>query len=163
MVGLGLAAEELRLVLLTHLARGSLLAAATVLDAALPDYDTSKSIMPVEWGQSAAAGSTGSVLLRGWAVWDAVFFSDIAARGYVYEQYYAFFPLLPGEPVKLLCTGQVRVLRTGACMPQYLRWVLARGVAGLGCLWECGTGPTLAAARVRRGTTSVSVLGCCRC
>lgn len=34
-------------------------------------------------------------LLHGWLVWDGVFFADIAARGYQYEQYYAFFPLLP--------------------------------------------------------------------
>lgn len=49
---------------------------------------------------AAAAGATQSArpwLLRGWLVWDAVFFVDIAARGYVYEQYYAFFPLMPGE------------------------------------------------------------------
>eukprot|EP00198_Chlamydomonas_reinhardtii_P011508 XP_001700845.1 predicted protein [Chlamydomonas reinhardtii] len=47
---------------------------------------------------AAAAGATQSArpwLLRGWLVWDAVFFVDIAARGYVYEQYYAFFPLMP--------------------------------------------------------------------
>ncbi|KAG2441008.1 hypothetical protein HXX76_003861 [Chlamydomonas incerta] len=33
--------------------------------------------------------------LRGWLVWDAVFFANIASRGYIYEQYYAFFPLMP--------------------------------------------------------------------
>ncbi len=125
MAALGLAAEELRLVLLTLLARASLLAAATFLDAFLIDYDTSKSITPAERDQSAATGSTGSGLLRGWAVWDAVFFSDIAVRGYVYEQYYAFFPLLPGELVKLLCTG------SGACAGD-------RRLARPKCFYGCG-------------------------
>ncbi|EFJ47490.1 hypothetical protein VOLCADRAFT_91860 [Volvox carteri f. nagariensis] len=39
---------------------------------------------------------TPSAPLQGWLVWDSVFFADIAARGYAFEQYYAFFPLLPG-------------------------------------------------------------------
>ena len=29
-------------------------------------------------------------------VWDSVFFARIAACGYEYEQFYAFFPALPG-------------------------------------------------------------------
>ncbi|KAG2486939.1 hypothetical protein HYH03_014438 [Edaphochlamys debaryana] len=41
------------------------------------------------------AASSAAGPLRGWVVWDAVFFADISARGYVYEQYYAFFPLMP--------------------------------------------------------------------
>ncbi|GLC33181.1 hypothetical protein PLESTF_000150600 [Pleodorina starrii] len=51
-------------------------------------------------GSQAAAdgwptGPLSSALLQGWLVWDSVFFADIEARGYVFEQYYAFFPVFP--------------------------------------------------------------------
>lgn len=129
MTALGLTAEELRLVILTLLARGSLLAAVTILDAFLIDYDTSKSITPADWGQSAAHGTTGN-WLRGWAVWDAVFFSDVAVRGYVYEQYYAFFPLLPGELLSLSSNWVCgRVLSICGCGGAY-------GARNQGCAQE---------------------------
>lgn len=35
-------------------------------------------------------------------VWDSVFFTRVALCGYEYEQYYAFFPFLPGE--QNMCT-----------------------------------------------------------
>ncbi|PNG99137.1 hypothetical protein TSOC_015092, partial [Tetrabaena socialis] len=102
------ALEERRLALLALAVRAALLLAATALDALIPDYDTSKHITPYDippssYGTAPAApyGAHGAALqqaqapLAGWLVWDSVFFADISARGYVYEQYYAFFPVLP--------------------------------------------------------------------
>ncbi|GFR47147.1 hypothetical protein Agub_g8838 [Astrephomene gubernaculifera] len=106
--------DERRLVLLAALVRSIVLLATTAADLLFVDYDTSKHITPVTLsslrnttsavygdleaspaGPRTASGPQQGIL-QGWIVWDSVFFADIASRGYVYEQYYAFFPLLPG-------------------------------------------------------------------
>jgi phosphatidylinositol glycan class V len=74
-----------------------------VLDAALADYDTSSHLASpdcsADWPQHAAAAphrARGSLV-----VWDSVFFHRIAACGYEYEQFYAFFPGFPGAHGRL--------------------------------------------------------------
>ncbi|GIL75979.1 hypothetical protein Vretifemale_5662 [Volvox reticuliferus] len=117
--------EEIRIALLAACVRGTVVLLTTALDWVLPDYDTSKFISShfvkpfnldraselslyesransVVWGplssHRALEGLPSKLahLLQGWLVWDAVFFADIAASGYSFEQYYAFFPFLPG-------------------------------------------------------------------
>ncbi|GIL75980.1 hypothetical protein Vretifemale_5662 [Volvox reticuliferus] len=116
--------EEIRIALLAACVRGTVVLLTTALDWVLPDYDTSKFISShfvkpfnldraselslyesransVVWGplssHRALEGLPSKLahLLQGWLVWDAVFFADIAASGYSFEQYYAFFPFLP--------------------------------------------------------------------
>ena len=53
-------------------------------------------------------------------VWDSVFFSRIALCGYEYEQYYAFFPFLPGERL-CLASGYI-VQQASSCMRTLVYW-----------------------------------------
>ena len=78
---------------LALVARAVHLAALVVLDQALPDYDTSA---PLSQPERVDEGSGLVGLARSLVVWDSVFFDRIGTHGYEYEQYYAFFPLLPG-------------------------------------------------------------------
>lgn len=97
--------EERRLAFFAVCVRLVVLLLTTALDVALPDYDTSKFITPetAKHVSLSPTGGLGTALrhptapFQGWLVWDSVFFADIRARGYIYEQYFAFFPLLPGE------------------------------------------------------------------
>ncbi|DBA89617.1 TPA: hypothetical protein ACH3X2_004513 [Trebouxia sp. C0005] len=61
------------------------------------DYDTSTGLQTLD---CASADTVSAPLADSWfqskAVWDSVFFNRIALCGYEYEQFYAFFPLLPG-------------------------------------------------------------------
>jgi hypothetical protein len=84
MIG-SMAGVELRLLLLAVSVRLTYLAACILLDWGLADYDSSKKI---------SRGGHG--LFQGLVVWDAVFFEHIAKSGYTVEQFFAFFPLLPG-------------------------------------------------------------------
>lgn len=100
---------EARLALLALAVRAFVLLATTSLDAALPDYDSSKHITPASpppasWADAGDAATSARLQrpntapsMQGWVVWDSVFYADIGARGYVFEQYYAFFPGFPGE------------------------------------------------------------------
>jgi phosphatidylinositol glycan class V len=90
-------------------ARLAHLALLLALDASLPDYDTSAPLRPIHGcspgapgGDLAGAQPRGllGALARsasGLAVWDSVYFLRLAECGYEYEQFYAFFPLLPGR------------------------------------------------------------------
>jgi hypothetical protein len=67
------------------------------------DYDTSASLLSEscddDWPQrvaAAAAAAQHGAAVPG-VVWDAVFLHRIAACGYEYEQFFAFFPGLPGR------------------------------------------------------------------
>ena len=111
--------RRLKVLALALATRVAVLAAATTLDAWLPDYDSSSplthrtcsdnSFITLDYTHAPAEP-------RGWhkrlVVWDSVFFMQIAKCGYEYEQFHAFFPLLPllmrgslqaGEPL-LHCT-----------------------------------------------------------
>jgi len=53
--------------------------------------------------------------LTGLAVWDSAFFVRVARCGYEYEQFHAFFPLLPLLLRAALCTGpRLRLTRCAA-------------------------------------------------
>jgi hypothetical protein len=107
-----------RLLLVAFIVQLGYILLLVALDAALPDYDTSASLVPAaadggdacapDWPQRVAAArrhktnnsqnSAKPLLL----VWDSVFYQRIAACGYEYEQYYAFFPGLPAAINALL-------------------------------------------------------------
>lgn len=87
-----------RLLAVAAAVRAIYLALLIALDAALPDYDTSARLASADCrpGWPVAAAAAPPQARSGLAVWDAVFFQRIAACGYEYEQFYAFFPGLPG-------------------------------------------------------------------
>jgi hypothetical protein len=86
-----------RLVLLAAAVRAAYLIVVAVLAYLLPDYDTSAHLLSEHcadtWPEEAAAAQQ---YLPG-VVWDSIFFHRIAACGYEYEQFYAFYPGLPRE------------------------------------------------------------------
>jgi hypothetical protein len=86
-----------RLVLLAAAVRAAYLVVVAVLAYLLPDYDTSAHLLSEHcadsWPEEAAAAQQ---YLPG-VVWDSIFFHRIAACGYEYEQFYAFYPGLPRE------------------------------------------------------------------
>jgi GPI mannosyltransferase 2 len=60
---------------------------AAALSWLVVDYDSSAEYLPPSPQRQPLT----------WLVWDTVYFDRIATDGYEYEQYHAFFPLLPGE------------------------------------------------------------------
>lgn len=118
-----------RLIVVAACVRATYLAVALVATALLRDYDTSAPLTTEDcadsaWPEAVAAAiaarappSTG----RGWplppaaslggraarlgVVWDALFYQRIAACGYEYEQYLAFFPGLPRACVRGMGAG----------------------------------------------------------
>jgi hypothetical protein len=86
-----------RLLLLAACIRGAYLAGNLLLSHYIADYDTSASLLSEScddaWPEAVAAAPQQ----RPWVVWDAVFSHRIAACGYEYEQYVAFFPGFSGE------------------------------------------------------------------
>ena len=111
-----------RIVCIALLSRIVCFAVSYTADSFGSDYDTSSALQPItcstvtsasnttDTGESHAgaelqkvfftvvtfmSGTDGSQT-RAKFVWDSVFFSRIALCGYEYEQYYAFFPFLPG-------------------------------------------------------------------
>lgn len=92
-----------RLLVLAACIRGAYLAGNLLLSHYIADYDTSASLLSEScdstWPEAVAAAPQP----RPWVVWDSVFSHRIAACGYEYEQFFAFFPEL---------SGLVRLLRT---------------------------------------------------
>ena len=66
-------------------------------DSLFRDYDSSADLHDHVDYLKGNANPTLLPQLSKMLVWDSVFFSEIAKRGYEYEQFYAFFPLLPGK------------------------------------------------------------------
>ncbi|KAF8073221.1 hypothetical protein HT031_000882 [Scenedesmus sp. PABB004] len=107
-----------RLLAVAAAVRGAYLAAVLLGAAALRDYDTSAALLSEDcrdgWpaavaaaaAQARAAGRAPAA--HPWVVWDSVFFARIAACGYEYEQYHAFFPGLPGVVRLLRAAGVAR-------------------------------------------------------
>ncbi len=108
---------QLQVLLLATAVRVLVLSAAVTFDAVLPDYDSSVSLLTqscratgdLQARQHAATESFTAVPARGalakLAVWDSVFFIRIAKCGYEYEQFHAFFPLLPLTMRAVLLAG----------------------------------------------------------
>jgi hypothetical protein len=86
-----------RMLLLAACIRGAYLAGNLLLSHYIADYDTSASLLSEScddaWPEAVAAAPQQ----RPWVVWDSVFSHRIAACGYEYEQYFAFFPGFSGE------------------------------------------------------------------
>lgn len=108
---------HLKVLLLATAVRVLILSAAVIFDVILPDYDSSVSLSTqsckeagyLRAGQSAATADFTATNPQGTlaklVVWDSVFFVRIAKCGYEYEQFHAFFPLLPLAMRALLLAG----------------------------------------------------------
>lgn len=99
-----------RLLLVAAAVRGAYLAATLGVARLLDDYDSSAILLgggcDDGWPESVAKAQQAVP----WVVWDSVFLHRISACGYEYEQFFAFFPGLPG-----LCMSAAAALH--ACMP----------------------------------------------
>lgn len=86
-----------RLLLVAACVRTAYLLLVVALAHLLEDFDTSASLLSDscadDWPEQAAAAQQ---YLPG-VVWDSVFLHRVAACGYEYEQFYAFYPGVPGE------------------------------------------------------------------
>lgn len=91
---------------------------SALFDRLVADYDTSSRLRTLDCnGRTSASGKclviarvifglrsvfesrsllAGSTQLPGKFVWDSVFFVHLTRCGYQYEQFYAFYPMLPG-------------------------------------------------------------------
>jgi hypothetical protein len=96
-----------RVLLAAGLARAAYIVLALLSDRWLSDYDTSSRLT------SSSCSSTWPLQLadaphkqrQPLLVWDFLFMHRIAACGYEYEQFYAFFPAVPGEQPLLVHTA----------------------------------------------------------
>ena len=70
---------------------------ALALSSAFADYDSSGSLLSSNCSSAWPSNVTADAHAEPLVVWDSVFFQRIAACGYEYEQFFAFFPGLPGE------------------------------------------------------------------
>lgn len=88
---------EAKLLVVAVCVRLAYLALVAAFWSLLDDYDTSASLLSDScadnWPEEAASAQQ---YLPG-VVWDSIFFHRIAACGYEYEQFFAFYPGLPGE------------------------------------------------------------------
>lgn len=67
-----------------------------VFDKIIPDYDTSTRVIEQTIPITSAFDGFIRYSLSCFSHWDAVYFTDIAlSKGYQFEQFHAFFPLLP--------------------------------------------------------------------
>lgn len=89
-----------RLLVLAAAVRGAYLLVILAVGWLIADYDTSGSLLSEscadDWPAAAAAAAQRRPAFVPGVVWDAVFLHRIAACGYEYEQFFAFFPGLPG-------------------------------------------------------------------
>ena len=122
--------RRLRVLGLALAIRVAVLAAATLLDAWLPDYDSSSPLAYRTCSDRYVLKSDDTHALaepRGWhkrlVVWDSVFFMQIAKCGYEYEQFHAFFPLLPLLMQATLQVGEARpAVRSDQHVPHILQY-----------------------------------------
>jgi len=88
---------EAKLLVVAVCVRLAYLALVATFWTLLDDYDTSANLLSDScadnWPEEAASAQQ---YLPG-VVWDSIFFHRIAACGYEYEQFFAFYPGLPGE------------------------------------------------------------------
>ena len=94
--------SERKAALVAIASRSVVLLLSSLLDASLPDYDTSGELVDQGACNSAIREVAPSPtwverVVKGLVVWDSVYFVRIARCGYEYEQYHAFFPGYPGE------------------------------------------------------------------
>ena len=85
-----------RVILLAAAFRTVTVGLALLFDHVFSDYDTSTSLSSRKECDVTLQAEDDSVLSN-LVVWDTVFFVRIAQCGYEYEQYHAFFPLLPSQ------------------------------------------------------------------
>ena len=89
--------DFIRVIGLTFFVRFLHLSLLLLSDSIFIDYDSSANLHSYVDDLKGIQRSTKLPQLSKILVWDSVFFSEIAKQGYEYEQFYAFFPLLPGK------------------------------------------------------------------
>lgn len=126
-----------RLLLVAATVRGAYLAATLGVARLLDDYDTSASLLVGGCGDAWPQVAAKAQQSMPWVVWDSVFLHRISTCGYEYEQFFAFFPGLPGARA---AAASVHA-RTPHCMPcerasmrgpralLHARWLSARACA----------------------------------
>jgi phosphatidylinositol glycan class V len=114
-----------RVLLVAAAIRLTYTAVALALSSAFPDYDTSGSLLSSNCSSAWPSNVTADTQPEPFVVWDSVFFHRIAACGYEYEQFYAFFPGLPGKPF------QPQHFLTGCCCCSLSKPLVAGLVRGL--------------------------------
>ncbi|KAL0048171.1 hypothetical protein WJX82_009179 [Trebouxia sp. C0006] len=83
--------------LIAFLARLASFTISQIANRIAPDYDTSAGLHRLNCDSADTVSvPLADSLFQSKVVWDSVFFNRIALCGYEYEQFYAFFPLLPG-------------------------------------------------------------------
>ncbi len=96
-----------RLLGIGAIVRCAFLGLALLSSRSLPHYDTSSYLASDacahNWPAHAAAQRTANAKAAPppLLVWDAIYLARIAACGYEYEQYHAFFPGMPGAAVRV--------------------------------------------------------------
>ena len=76
--------------------RSLVLLGIIIVDKIIPDYDTSTRVIEQSIPITSAFDRFIRYLFSCFSHWDAVYFTDIAlTKGYQFEQFHAFFPLLP--------------------------------------------------------------------
>lgn len=86
-----------RVLLIAAAVRAAYLAASLLLARYLNDYDTSATLISDSCDDTWPEVVAKTQQQYPWVLWDSVFLHRISNCGYEYEQYYAFFPGLPGE------------------------------------------------------------------
>lgn len=89
---------ERKVVISAFLSRIILMSWVLVCDSWIPDYDSSNQLTNQLLDQlhpSSSLDHTLRHLLSPFSHWDGVYFVEIALNGYLYEHFFAFFPLLP--------------------------------------------------------------------
>ncbi|KAF6256425.1 GPI mannosyltransferase 2 [Scenedesmus sp. NREL 46B-D3] len=94
-----------RLLLLAACIRGTYLVGTLLLSHYIADYDTSASLLSESCEDGWPEAIAEVLQQRPWVVWDSVFSHRIAACGYEYEQFFAFFPGFSGLVWLLRSTG----------------------------------------------------------
>ena len=111
--------RRIRVVLLAAAVRIANVGLTLLFDYVFDDYDTSTSLLPRKECDITLREEDASVL-SSLAVWDTVFFVRIAQCGYEYEQYHAFFPLLPSQLHHRRSTEKSYV-----AIPEIMQWIAA--------------------------------------
>lgn len=86
-----------RLVLFAAVVRAAYIAGNLLLARYLVDYDTSSTYLSESCQSNWPELVAKTQQQYPWVVWDSVFLHRISFCGYEFEQYFAFFPGLPGQ------------------------------------------------------------------
>lgn len=116
----GLQQQAQKLVAVAACVRAAYLLMVAVFALLFADYDTSTSILSEScadnWPDQAASAQRYLPAV----VWDSIFLNRIAACGYEYEQFFAFYPGVPGELVRLCLHKSTQLVLLCSAQPARL-------------------------------------------